>query len=212
MRLGKLVLAASCIAAFSSSAEGAGLRFSPRVDLHGTVGEMVDQLGRGRGGPHQGRGRRHDGSVFLFPSAGSVQGAGGTFFRSDVTIVNHRNTVQPISVGWIAQGVNNGSRALQYFDLNAVTPVRSRRTSSRHDLHQSGLGAVLVTGVTTTGSPDSNATLDGFSRIWTNQTGRAGHRLARVPVYLGLRLARQRVRLRASVCATTPATAATSAS
>jgi hypothetical protein len=90
-------------------------------------------------------------------------------------IVNHRNAMQRISMGWIAQGVNNGSRPLKYFDLNAVTPyVLKDLVGNPNLLGESGLGAVLVTGVLQSGSSDSNALLDGFSRIWTNQPNAQG--------------------------------------
>src|SRR4051794_25970538 len=88
MRLGKLMLAASCLAGLSVSlgAQEASASLRP-VDLHGTVGEMLDQLGRQ---PRMVRtkvvGVDTTDSAFLFPSAGSVQGAGGTYFRSDVTL------------------------------------------------------------------------------------------------------------------------------
>jgi hypothetical protein len=89
--------------------------------------------------------------------------------------VNHRNAMQRVSMGWIAQGVNNASRPLKYFDLNAVTPYVLRDLVGNPNLlGESGLGAVLVTGVTPGGAADSSATLDGFSRIWTNQPGAQG--------------------------------------
>jgi len=174
MRLGKLVLAASCIAAFSSSLGAQASGSLRRLDLQGTVGDMLDRLGRE---PRMVRtkvvGVDTADSAFLFPSAGSVQGAGGTYFRSDVTLVNHRTTDQAISVGWIAQGVNNSSAPLQFFTLTANTPVILADFVGQ-TLHKTGLGAVLVTGIGSTGNPDTNATLDGFSRIWTNQPGAQG--------------------------------------
>jgi hypothetical protein len=41
-------------------------------------------------------------------------------------------------------------------------------------LGKSGLGAILITGVTSTGDLDSAAKLDGYSRIWTPQPGASG--------------------------------------
>jgi hypothetical protein len=112
--------------------------------------------------------------AFLFPSAGSVQGAGGTFYRSDVMIVNHRPADQRISVGWIAQGVNNASRQLSYYTLKANTPYVILDFVGNGLLKQSGLGSVLVTGVTASGAVDPSAALDGFSRIWTPQPNAQG--------------------------------------
>jgi len=175
MRLARLLLGAICVVALSRLLEAQSASLIESVDLKGTVGGMLDDLSRGRATGVRTKviGLDTTDSAFIFPSAGAVQGAGGTYFRSDVMIVNHRTTTQRVSVGWIAQGVNNSSRALQYFDLTANTPyILSDFVSNT--LHQSGLGAVLVSGVTSGGNADSNATLDGFSRIYTNQPGAQG--------------------------------------
>lgn len=177
MRLPRLLLAASCIVATSLPLGAQSLKRIESSELHGTVSGMVGELVGRRGAGVRTKVVNLDAAAdaFLFPAAGSVQGAGGTFFKSDGMIVNHRNATQRISMGWIAQGVNNGSRPLKYFDLNAVTPyVLKDLVGSPNLLGETGLGAVLVTGVTSTGDADSGATLDGFSRIWTNQPGAQG--------------------------------------
>jgi hypothetical protein len=110
---------------------------------------------------------------FVFAAAGSVQGAGGTYFRSDVTIVNHRSVEQRIAIGWIAQGIDNSNAPLQYFSIPANTPLILADFVAQ-TLGESGLGAVLITGVTASNDLDSSAQLDGFSRIWTPQPGAAG--------------------------------------
>jgi hypothetical protein len=177
MRLFRLMLGASCAAALSGLLGAQDLQPIQAPELHGTVGGMIDELARARG---TGTGVKPKvvtadvaSAAFLFPSAGSVQGAGGTFFKSDGMIVNYRNSAQRVSMGWIAQGVNNGSRPLKYFNLNAVTPYTLEDFVAT-SLGESGLGAVLVTGVLQSGNPDTNASLDGFSRIWTPQPGSAG--------------------------------------
>jgi hypothetical protein len=163
MRLPSLVIAASCAGVLSGSLAAQTLEAIHSPELNGTgVRTKVVNLDTTN-------------DAFLFPSAGSVQGAGGTFFKSDGMLVNHRNAMQRVSMGWIAQGVNNGSRPLKYFNLNAVTPyVFKDLVANPSLLGESGLGAVLVTGVTSTGALDSGATLDGFSRIYTNQPGAQG--------------------------------------
>ncbi|HEX4438871.1 MAG TPA: hypothetical protein VH854_02300 [Thermoanaerobaculia bacterium] len=175
MRLSRLLLAASCVVATSGPLAAQSLRPVQSPELHGTIGGAIDELAGKRAGGVRTKVVNIDttNDAFLFPSAGSVQGAGGTYFRSDAMIVNHRTTTQRISVGWIAQGVNNSARPLQYFDLNAATPYVLQDFINQ-SLHQTGLGAVLVSGVTSTGNTDSSATLDGFSRIWTNQPNASG--------------------------------------
>jgi hypothetical protein len=176
MRLARLLVAAICVVALSRllEAQGASSQLES-VDLKGSVGGVLDELAhmRGTGVRTKVIGLDTTDSSFIFPSAGAVQGAGGTYFRSDVMIVNHRSSTQRVSVGWIAQGVNNSNRPLQYFDLTANTPyILSDFVTNT--IHQSGLGAILVTGVTSGGNADTNATLDGFSRIYTNQPGAQG--------------------------------------
>lgn len=112
-------------------------------------------------------------TAFLFAAAGSVQGAGGTYFRSDVTIINHRSADQIIAVGWLAQGVDNSSEPVQLFTIPARTPVILADFVAV-TLGKSGLGAVLVLAQTSSGAADSGAQIDGFSRIWTNQPGAQG--------------------------------------
>jgi hypothetical protein len=112
-------------------------------------------------------------SQFIIPAAGSLQGNQGTYYRSDVTIANRRSQTQRIAVLWIAQGVNNGSRAVQYFNIAANTTVFQADFVAT-SLNTSGLGSVVVIGVDAAGNPDLNASLDGFSRIWTPQPNSTG--------------------------------------
>src|SRR5215510_12009100 len=75
-----------------------------------TLGDMVRELRNSDGGMRQ-KVIKLDSTTnsFIFAAAGSVQGAGGTFFRSDVTITNHRSTPQRIGVSFMAQGVDNST-------------------------------------------------------------------------------------------------------
>jgi hypothetical protein len=113
-------------------------------------------------------------SALLIPAAGSVAGSGGTYFRSDVTLINHRSVQQTVAIGWIAQGVDNSASPVQYFPLNANSPYILNDFIAQ-TLHKSGLGAVLITGVTGPNHDfDSNAQLSAFSRIWTPQPNATG--------------------------------------
>jgi hypothetical protein len=140
-----------------------------------TVGDLVRKLPRA-GDAHARTkviGLDSTDSAFVFAAAGSVQGAGGTYFRSDVTIINHRSSDQIIAIGWLAQGVDNSNEPVQLFTIPARTPVILADFVAQ-TLGKSGLGAVLVLGQTSSGAADSLAQLDGFSRIWTNQPGAQG--------------------------------------
>ena len=114
----------------------------------------------------------HD-NAFIIPVAGNLQGSGGTFFRSDVSLANYRAATQRIGVGWMAQGVNSGNSALQYFTIPANT-VANLNDFVGVTLGKTGLGGLFIEGVDSAGNLDSNASLDGFSRIWTPQPGSSG--------------------------------------
>lgn len=111
--------------------------------------------------------------AFLIPAAGSVQGGNGTFFKSDLSIANHRGVDQRISVLWFERGKNNGSASTQTFTVPANTTVMQRDFVTQI-LHKSGLGSILVVGIDANGNIDEEALLDGFSRIWTPQPNATG--------------------------------------
>lgn len=111
--------------------------------------------------------------AFLFPAAGSLAGANGTYFRSDVTIANRSSEDQIIAVVWFARGVNNGSAPIEEFTIPANTTVMERDFVASV-LGKSGLGTIMVVARDSAGNIDETADLDGFSRIWTPQPGSTG--------------------------------------
>ena len=110
-------------------------------------------------------------TAFVIPLAGSLQGANGTFFRSDLTLVNNRSRNQTIVVSYYP---TNGSCSAAKVQKLTFTPNSS---SGWQDfvssvLSTSGLGSLVVVATDTTGTvPDSTASIDGFSRIWTPVPG-----------------------------------------
>src|SRR5262245_22146832 len=102
----------ACLAATLVLATSSAVAETPRrlTATGRTLGEMVRRMPKSEGGA-----RRKvinldsANNNFIFAAAGSVQGAGGTFFRSDVTIINHRNTAQRIGVAFMKQGVDNSN-------------------------------------------------------------------------------------------------------
>lgn len=111
--------------------------------------------------------------AFVIPAAGSVQGAGNTYYRSDFSVGNYRSSLQTIGIGWIAQGVDNSAAPLQYFDIQPNQTVIQTDVVAQA-LHKSGLGSMIVFGETSSGSVDSAAELLAFSRIWSNQPNASG--------------------------------------
>jgi hypothetical protein len=139
-----------------------------------TLGEMVRRLPR----PEDGARRKvinldSANNNFIFAAAGAVQGAGGTFFRSDVTITNHRTAPQRIGIAFLAQGVDNSNAPIYEDNLPASAPVIYSDFIGA-SLGESGLGSVIIYGADSFGDVDPNAQLDGFSRIWTPQPGAGG--------------------------------------
>src|SRR2546421_6037715 len=79
-------------------------------------------------------------SQILIPAAGSLQGANGTFFHSDIAAFNYRNENQFVAFRWIPRGMDGTSIAPQIFTINALSGIISEDfVASR--LSQSGLGA-----------------------------------------------------------------------
>jgi len=146
-----------------------------------TVGQRVEQLREARQRRQQTRRAVTPNVVsvdwekeaFIIPVAGSIQGGGGTFFRSDVTIANRRLAPQLVNVGFLVRGQNNGNVQMHRFSIDANTTTQTRDFIASA-LGTSGLGTILVIAVDSNGNTDDNAEIDGFSRIWTPQPGSAG--------------------------------------
>ncbi|HEY6844352.1 MAG TPA: hypothetical protein VI391_09300 [Thermoanaerobaculia bacterium] len=110
-------------------------------------------------------------SQLLIPAAGSIAGANGTFFHSDITIVNFANHDQNVLLQWLPQGASATSSMT--ISIAAQRALRSTDFVAEV-LAQSGLGSIIITGVTSTGAPDPTALLWASSRIWTPQPGTNG--------------------------------------
>jgi len=110
----------------------------------------------------------------LIPAAGNIAGQNGTFFRSDITVVNLRNSDQIVFIEWLPQP--SGAATSTSITIPALTGIRS--SDFVHDyLSTTGLGAILLTAVTQPNSEaaiDTNGRLFVSSRIWTPQPGTTG--------------------------------------
>ena len=106
----------------------------------------------------------------LIPVAGSTPGANGTFFKSDITLGNFADHAQAVRLTWLSQGAT--ATYSTTINLNPHSFIRS--DDFVHDfLGQSGLGAILITGITGLGL-DNAAQLYATSRIWSPQPGTDG--------------------------------------
>lgn len=112
-------------------------------------------------------------SQIVIPAAGDTDGANGTFFRSDVTIVNFAAHDQVVSLQWLPQAGSGGTTVTKSITISASSGIRS--ADFVHDyLNVSGLGSLLVSGLTSAGTIDTTAALYAASRIWTTQPATTG--------------------------------------
>lgn len=112
-------------------------------------------------------------TTLVIPVAGSVAGAMGTHFRTDLTVTNELDVEQVVSIGFYAQGQ-------PYFwgDPASETSLvlAARSTTIFEDvvadyLHSSGLGSIVIN---RPGSSGSGAKLAATYRIWTEGPGQRG--------------------------------------
>jgi hypothetical protein len=105
----------------------------------------------------------------LFASAGSVPGSGGTFFHSDISLFNYRDTAQTVRILFLKQGQNGNNAPVRNLTLPARTGVVSDDFIAEV-LQDSGVGALLITAVTSSGTVDPGGLLYATERVWTRQT------------------------------------------
>jgi hypothetical protein len=110
---------------------------------------------------------------FLIPAAGAQPGNGGTFFRSDITIINYRAADQRIRLQWLPQNVSGVGGAAIDTTIAASSGIASEDFVT-NVMQKSGLGAILVTAIDVNGIFDSRAQLVATSRIWSPQPGTSG--------------------------------------
>ena len=112
----------------------------------------------------------------LIPAAGSTAGVNGTFFRSDISIVNLADHRQNVIVEWLPQP--GGTYQFAYFVIPPKSGIRSADFVKDY-LNTSGVGSIVVTAMTgpeATPLPITDPTGKLFvsSRIWTPQPGTNG--------------------------------------
>lgn len=107
----------------------------------------------------------------LFAGSGSVQGANGTFFHSDITVLNYRAVAQRVAFTWLP--FNQSAGAPTILTISAASGLISEDFVGTI-LGQSGLGALLITGVDSMGNFDPGAQLYASERVWTPQPGTNG--------------------------------------
>jgi hypothetical protein len=114
-------------------------------------------------------------NAFIFAVVGSAPGAGGLYYKSQVTLVNNDTVFgQDVAVLYFpSSGGNCNGGAVTTLHLKANTfYVWNDFVGSV--FNTTGLGSVVILGVDSAGNFDSTANIDGFSRIWTPIPGFRG--------------------------------------
>jgi hypothetical protein len=102
----------------------------------------------------------------LVPAAGNTAGANGTYFRSDINVINLKNSSsQVVQLRWLPQA-GTGTSGTQIVTIAAQSGISSENFIGEI-LGRTGLGALEVTGLTAGGALDTTAQLQVTSRIWT---------------------------------------------
>jgi hypothetical protein len=106
----------------------------------------------------------------LIAAAGHVQGANGTFFKSDIAIHNLRPVTQLVRVEWLPRSGTGAYRVTS--DITILGDgVAQTDDFVEGLLSTEGLGSIVVAPVLADGTPDTAGRLAVTSRIWTPQPG-----------------------------------------
>ncbi len=104
----------------------------------------------------------------IVPVAGNAAGANGTFFRSDISVINLRNATQRIQMFWLPLGVQGSATPIGMLTLPPQQGVLSDQGDFVGEfLQTTGLGGIEFVGVTEQGVFDPSAQIHVTSRIWT---------------------------------------------
>ncbi|HYH05757.1 MAG TPA: hypothetical protein VEK11_01745 [Thermoanaerobaculia bacterium] len=104
--------------------------------------------------------------IVVIPAAGSAAGANGTFFRSDVTLVNMNDADQSIVAVWFPNGNPDG--LVEFEGLIESGPPFTYVDFVGDALGLTGIGSLVFVPITADGTNlDANAAIDAYSRIWS---------------------------------------------
>jgi hypothetical protein len=114
--------------------------------------------------------------LLLFPAAGNARGAGGEFFRSDVTLISYNpDNHQHLAAIWIQNGVTTDDPPAVEITLDPNIYYTFADMVGTTLSQQNQLGSILIVPVDHEGEIDFAGTaIDGYSRIWTNQPNATG--------------------------------------
>jgi hypothetical protein len=106
----------------------------------------------------------------LIPVAGDTPGANGTYFRSDISIINLREVEQRVMLLWYPQEGGAVSRNITIGPRSGV----ASEDFVRNVLQLTGVGAIDIIAVNADNALDPLGQLHATARIWTPQPNVAG--------------------------------------
>lgn len=111
--------------------------------------------------------------ALVVPAAGSAAGAGGTFFRTDLTLVNWNFEDQVLGVLWLPNGNPAG---LDGFTVNVPgdRPPFTIQNFVGTVLGKTGVGSLVLLPLDENEEVDLDSAIDAYSRIWTPQPNATG--------------------------------------
>ncbi len=109
-------------------------------------------------------------SMVILPIAGTVTGALGTIYTTDITLANGRDSAQDVIVSWLSQAGGN----ITSFHLT-LPPSSDTTTNGIVTIPDfagafgiSGLGSLVIAGVDSKGDADPSAAITASADIWSH--------------------------------------------
>jgi len=100
------------------------------------------------------------------PVAGNASGANGTYYRSDISVINLRTVAQNVNVYWYPLGIPGSSTPVRTITISAQSGIATEDFVG-DIIGTTGLGGIELAGVTSGGLFDPDAQLHVTSRVWT---------------------------------------------
>ena len=103
----------------------------------------------------------------MIPVVGTVAGANGTQFQTDVTVSNRSGRSTVIEVYWLPLNVSGSGTPVAQLTLQAFE-TRLYEDFVRDTLGESGLGAIILRGTSNDGTAgNEEVPIDAYARVWT---------------------------------------------
>lgn len=114
-------------------------------------------------------------AAVMIPVAGTVAGANGTRFQTDLTIANqsHSSGATLVDVYWLPRDVAGTGTPVARLTLQPGA-IELYEDFVTRTLNRSGLGTIILRTVHEDGSDNLAGRIDAFARVWTPMPGSGG--------------------------------------